>query len=74
MDVLLIDADHSYEGLGRDYNAWLPNVKSPGKIIFHDYSYGWRNGSKRYIDEVVSNDPRVEFWEFGGVSALFVKK
>jgi len=36
IDLLFIDADHTYEGVKRDYDSWLPKVKSGKYIIFHD--------------------------------------
>lgn len=35
--VLLIDADHSYDGVRRDFRDWLPHVAPGGLILFHDY-------------------------------------
>lgn len=38
VDLLIIDADHSYEGVSRDMRAWLPHVAPGGYVFFHDYS------------------------------------
>lgn len=73
IDLLFIDADHSYEGVRADYETWLPLVRLGGTIIFHDYSYDKRDTVKKYIDQVVSFDPSVTFWSFEGVCAVFVK-
>jgi predicted O-methyltransferase YrrM len=73
VDLLFIDADHSYLGVKGDYQTWIPYVRRNGRIVFHDYSYGWRDDVKKFVDDEVSNDPRVTFWEFGGISACFVK-
>ncbi|MBI4716279.1 MAG: class I SAM-dependent methyltransferase [Planctomycetes bacterium] len=35
--VLLIDADHSYDGVRQDFELWSPLVAPGGVIIFHDY-------------------------------------
>jgi predicted O-methyltransferase YrrM len=35
---LLIDADHSYEGVKADFEAWSPHVARGGTIVFHDYN------------------------------------
>ena len=51
VDVLFIDADHSYEGVKRDYEAWLPFVRRGSLIVFHDYSHPHR-GVIRFIDEL----------------------
>lgn len=36
VDVVFIDADHSYHGVKRDYNAWFDKVKVKGYFVFHD--------------------------------------
>jgi predicted O-methyltransferase YrrM len=46
--VLLIDADHSYEGVRDDFRAWAPHVAPGGLVIFHDYLMP---GVARFIDE-----------------------
>lgn len=37
LDFIFIDADHSFEGVCRDIDAWLPKVKAGGYVFFHDY-------------------------------------
>lgn len=53
IDFLWIDADHSYEGVKRDIEDWLPLVKKNAIVCFHDY----RDfpGVKRAIDELLSS-------------------
>lgn len=34
--MVFIDADHSYEGAKKDYNAWFDRVKIGGYYAFHD--------------------------------------
>lgn len=36
LDILLIDGDHSYEGVKTDFKMYGPLVKKNGYIIFHD--------------------------------------
>lgn len=36
-DFVFLDADHSYEGLKADIQAWLPKVKPGGYLCGHDY-------------------------------------
>lgn len=38
LDLVFIDADHSYEGVKADLAAWVPKVKAGGWIGGHDYS------------------------------------
>lgn len=37
MDFVFLDADHSYEGLMADIEAWLPKVNVGGWLMGHDY-------------------------------------
>lgn len=36
VDMLFIDGDHSYAGVTRDIQAWLPHLRSGGLVLFHD--------------------------------------
>jgi len=40
LDFLLIDGDHSYEGVKNDFNQYLSLVKKDGLIAFHDINEG----------------------------------
>jgi hypothetical protein len=37
VDLVYIDADHSYEGVKADIAAWWSRLKSGGIMAFHDY-------------------------------------
>lgn len=37
VDMVFIDADHSYEGVRADIDSWMPKVKTGGVISGHDY-------------------------------------
>jgi predicted O-methyltransferase YrrM len=39
IDLLFIDADHSYNGVKKDWQLYSPLVKKGGVIIFHDITY-----------------------------------
>lgn len=39
VDVLFIDADHSYENVLRDCKCWLPHVRQGGILCGHDYNF-----------------------------------
>ncbi len=53
---LLIDADHSHEGVRRDYRLWSPLVAPGGLIVFHDYLMP---DVRRFVDGEVQADDRV---------------
>jgi hypothetical protein len=39
VDFVFIDAEHTYEGVLQDINAWMPHVRSGGLITGHDYKH-----------------------------------
>jgi len=41
IDIIFIDADHSYEGVKKDISLWLPKVKVGGFLTGHDYGLGF---------------------------------
>ena len=41
-DFIYIDADHTYEAVSEDLNAWFPKVKKGGVISGHDHISGER--------------------------------
>jgi glycosyltransferase involved in cell wall biosynthesis/SAM-dependent methyltransferase/predicted O-methyltransferase YrrM len=51
IDLLFVDADHSYETLRADLQAWLPKLKDGGIVAFHEY--GWAEGVRRAVRELV---------------------
>jgi predicted O-methyltransferase YrrM len=49
VDMVFIDANHTYEGVKADIEAWLPKAKRV--ICGHDYTPGWP-GVVRAVDEL----------------------
>ena len=61
IDLIFIDGDHSYEGVKRDWELFVPHVKPSGVVIFHDtlwdlppYEGTVRSdmGVPRFVDEL----------------------
>lgn len=52
LDVVFIDAGHTYADVKADIIAWLPKVKKGGYLAGHDYS--WAPPVKKAVDELVS--------------------
>jgi hypothetical protein len=50
VDMVFIDADHSYEAVKADLLAWFTKVVQRGVLCGHDYTT--RAGVRRAVDEV----------------------
>ncbi len=48
LDFVFIDANHNYEFVKKDIEAWLPKIKKGGYIGGHDYG----GGVKQAVDEI----------------------
>lgn len=53
LDLVFIDADHSYESCKEDILVWLPKVRKGGVICGHDY--GWDPGVAQAVDEIFTD-------------------
>lgn len=70
LDLVFLDADHSYDGVRDDIASWLPKVRLGGWIGGHDYDnptplYDF-SGVKRAVDEAfgdrVETDLNFTWW------------
>ena len=50
IDLLFIDANHEYRAVLRDFNNWVPFVKSGGVVALHDVGEVY-DGPKRVVAE-----------------------
>lgn len=55
LDIVFIDADHSYESVVQDIELWLPKVKIGGILAGHDYGNGYHPGVKQAVDEKLNH-------------------
>lgn len=53
-DFVYIDANHTYEAVKADLDAWYPLVKDGGWICGHDYT-GPHKGVKKAVDEFLED-------------------
>jgi hypothetical protein len=51
---LFIDADHSYNGVKCDWNAWRDRLGYRAKVAFHDYRNPSFEGVTRFADELIA--------------------
>lgn len=52
VDFLILDGDHSFDGVKRDLEAWLPKIKEGGVLCADDWN--WR-GVKENIKELFTD-------------------
>lgn len=52
IDFVFIDGDHSYEGVKKDIELWLPKIKKTGFISGHDYGHERLPGVKKAVDQL----------------------
>jgi hypothetical protein len=71
LDIVFIDAEHTYGGTQEDINAWWPKVRVNGWLGGHDYDDRWK-GTQRAVDEFVAKVGLT--LELGRDSTWFVKK
>ncbi len=52
--LLFVDADHSLEGVRRDWNAWRNHIAPKGTVAFHDYSNSEYEVAE-FVDDLVAS-------------------
>jgi len=76
IDLLFIDADHSYKGVSSDWKNWSPFMRKGGVIAFHDYyvkSPGGHQGVRKFIDESIVPKTGNRFHYVEGLAWYVVK-
>ena len=69
-DILVIDGDHSHQGVKFDFDNYVGFVRPGGFVLIDDYSNIWPD-VKRFVDEEAVRDPRVELVGIEWTTALF---
>lgn len=63
LDMVYLDADHSYDSVSLDIKMWYPKIISGGFLCGHDYWAKWP-GCQKAIDEFVdSNKLEISFFQ-----------
>ena len=53
VELLFIDGDHSFAGVKRDAEIWLPRVMDGGVVMFHDVATAGYDGPRRIFRQMV---------------------
>ena len=76
INLLLIDADHSYEGVKGDYELWKDRVLAGGVIVFHDINGAvGEDGVKKFWQEVKVGEDTDEIIlsdKYFGIGVIYV--
>lgn len=55
IEVVYIDGDHTYDGVTKDINTWLPKIVKGGYICGHDYY----SSVKKAVNNIFNTTPKV---------------
>ena len=70
-DLLIVDGDHSYEGIKNDFELYAGRVRKGGVVVVDDYETNAWPDVTRYTDEAIRTDERFEFVGAQSRTALF---
>jgi predicted O-methyltransferase YrrM len=73
LDYLFVDADHTYDGVRRDFEMYAPLVRSGGMIAFHDVvTHGKETQSEveKFWNEIKQKYHHREFVEYPNVGQV----
>ena len=77
LDLLFIDANHTYQGVKNDFDRFAPFVKDGGIVAFHDIIPGPGNGVPLFYNELRKKYESFEFkqrtYGWGGIGIIIYK-
>lgn len=73
-DILVIDGDHSYEGVKFDFDHYFDLVRPGGYILFDDYDVADWPEIKRYVDSEIEGLPQLSRIGAGFRTAVYQVK
>ncbi|MBN8654296.1 MAG: class I SAM-dependent methyltransferase [Anaerolineae bacterium] len=73
VSLLWIDGDHNYDAVKRDFELWIPHVKSGSKIVFDD-AVDPNLGPRKLLDELIASEKFEEIERVGKIVVVREKK
>lgn len=76
IDVLFLDADHTYDGCFADFNTYGMHVREGGLIIFDDYNQpnNHNNGVREVVKFILDHSPKHHEMIYEGYYCAILKK
>lgn len=74
LDVVYIDADHSFTSVLADLKSWAPKVKNGGIVSGHDYSLCDHTGVRKAVEDFVGGRWKINVTSDEHRSFWFVKQ
>jgi predicted O-methyltransferase YrrM len=72
-DMLVIDGDHSYDGVRRDFENYFGRVRTGGVVVIDDYDVPEWPAIKKFADEKLKERADLQ-WIFAGHRTLLLRK
>jgi predicted O-methyltransferase YrrM len=72
VELLFIDGDHSFAGVQRDADMWLPRVVEGGVVLFHDVATAGYEGPRRIFRRRVCWSP--EYAEIRRIGSMMMAR
>lgn len=72
VELLFVDGDHSFAGVERDAERWLPRVVEGGVVLFHDVATAGYDGPRRIFRQRVCWNP--QFADIGRVGSMMIAR
>jgi hypothetical protein len=75
VDILHIDAGHTYEAIKSDFTSWLPKMKKGGVVLIHDtVCTGPDIGVNEFYNEIHGLFPSFNFDHSYGLGVLTIDR
>lgn len=64
VDLVYLDASHSYKDTCEEIDAWMPHIKEGGLLVFHDTEIYKKDIMRAIFDRMMNNEKLFELHHF----------